>query len=55
MCIHPLMCLMLLLITMDIIPPGLDLQQLWQLGFIDPIIGGIMVAIMGVIMVVITM
>jgi hypothetical protein len=43
------MYLIILLIITDIIRPGLDLQQLWQLAFIGPIIGAIMVVIMVVI------
>ena len=48
------MCPIILLIITDIIQPGLDLQQLWQLVFIVPIIGVTMAVIMVVIMVVVT-
>ena len=47
------MCPIILLIITDIIQPGLDLQQLWQLAFIVPIIGATMVVTMVVIMVVV--
>src|SRR6478672_8492983 len=53
MCIHRPMCPIILLIITDFTRPGLDLQQLWQLVFIVPIIGVTMVVIMVVIMVVV--
>src|SRR5678809_1536839 len=53
MCIHQPMCPIIRLIITDTIRPGLDLQQLWQLVFIVPIIGVIMVVIMVVITVVV--
>ena len=53
MCIRRRMYLIILLIITDIIRPGLDLQQLWQLGYIVPIIGAIMVVIMVVIIMVV--
>src|SRR6478672_11424091 len=53
MCIHRPMCPIILLIITDIIRPGLDLQQLWQLVYIVLIIGVTMAVIMVVIMVVV--